>query len=144
MTLKFLLLLFFRAAPKAHGRSQARGPIELQLLAYTAATANPSVICNLCRSSQQHRILNHWSRPGIKSTSSWTLCHVLNLLNHNRNSMTPKSGIAAITIFYLHNCEKMSKDLMNIIHQGLSFRSIHLIKNKKGGEMYKLKEPHNS
>ena len=30
--------------------------------------------------------LTHWARPGVKSTSSWTLCWVLNPLSHNRNS----------------------------------------------------------
>ena len=30
--------------------------------------------------------LSHWARPGIKPVSSWTLCRVLNLLNHNWNS----------------------------------------------------------
>ena len=31
--------MLFWAAPVAHGSSQARGPIELQLLAYAMATA---------------------------------------------------------------------------------------------------------
>ena len=30
--------------------------------------------------------LTHWARPGIKPTSSWTLCWVRNPLSHNRNS----------------------------------------------------------
>ena len=30
--------------------------------------------------------LTHWLRPGIKPTSSQTLCQVLNLLSHNGNS----------------------------------------------------------
>ena len=30
--------------------------------------------------------LTHWVRPGIKPTSSQTLCWVLNLLSHNKNS----------------------------------------------------------
>ena len=30
--------------------------------------------------------LTHWARPGIKPASSLTLCRVLNLLSHNRNS----------------------------------------------------------
>ena len=29
--------------------------------------------------------LTHWARPEIKPAPSWTLCQVLNLLNHNRN-----------------------------------------------------------
>ena len=35
----FVLFLLFRAAPVAHGHSQARGRSELQLLAYATATA---------------------------------------------------------------------------------------------------------
>ena len=31
------------------------------------------------------RSLTHWARPGIKPTSSWRLCRVLNLLSHNGN-----------------------------------------------------------
>ena len=30
--------------------------------------------------------LTHWVRPGIKPASSQILCHVLNLLSHNKNS----------------------------------------------------------
>ena len=32
------------------------------------------------------RFLTQWTRPGIKPTSSWTICWVLNLLNHSGNS----------------------------------------------------------
>ena len=53
-------LFLFRAAPVAYGSSQARVDLQLQLLAYTTATAtsNLSRICDLCRSWQQHQILN--------------------------------------------------------------------------------------
>ena len=30
--------------------------------------------------------LTHWARPGIKPTSSWRLCWVLDTLSYNRNS----------------------------------------------------------
>ena len=41
------IFLFFRAVPRAYGSSQARGQSELQLPAYTTATAmpDPSSIC---------------------------------------------------------------------------------------------------
>ena len=57
------VFLFFRATPMAYG-SQARGESELQLLAYTTATATPDVsrICNIQHSSQQCRILNILSK----------------------------------------------------------------------------------
>ena len=60
---------------------------ELQLQAYTTVTAtpDPSGIWDLCCSLWQHWIFNPL-RPGIKPTSSLTLCQVLNPLSHNRNS----------------------------------------------------------
>jgi len=43
----------------AYGASQARGRIELQLPAYIAtAVQDPSCVCDLHHSSQQHQILN--------------------------------------------------------------------------------------
>ena len=49
--------------------------LELQLLAYTTATAKPDLshICNLYRSSRQHQILNPLNRPGIEPATSWFL-----------------------------------------------------------------------
>ena len=49
----------FRDAPAAHGSSQARREFELQLPAYTTATATPypSHICDIHHISQQHWIL---------------------------------------------------------------------------------------
>ena len=54
------LFLLFRTAPSADGGSQARGQLELQLLTYATATAtqDPSHVCNLHHSSQQHQVLN--------------------------------------------------------------------------------------
>ena len=51
----YLFSLFFRAVPVAHGGSQARVELELQLLAYatTTATQDPSQVCNLHHSSWQ-------------------------------------------------------------------------------------------
>ena len=54
---------------------------ELQLLAYTTATAtamwDPSRVSDLHHSSQQHRSLNPL-RPGIEPTSSWILVGYIN------------------------------------------------------------------
>ena len=60
----FFFLPFFRAAAKAYGGSQARGPIGAAARAYTRATAmpDPSCVCNLHDSSQQCRILNPTSK----------------------------------------------------------------------------------
>ena len=61
----FVCLFVFRATPVAYGSSQARGQIKLQLPAYTTApaTQDQSHICDLCRSSWQHWILNPLGDP---------------------------------------------------------------------------------
>ena len=48
---------------------------ELQLLAYTTATAmlDLSCVCDLHHSSQQCRVLTCWARPGIEPKSLWIL-----------------------------------------------------------------------
>ena len=47
---------------------------ELHLTCATA-TATPDLrhICDLCCSSRQHQILNHWGKPGMEPESSWIL-----------------------------------------------------------------------
>ena len=67
-----------------------RVTLELQLLAYITVTAmpDPSSICNLCHSLRHGWILNPLSEARVEPASSWTLCWVLNLLSHNRNSLT--------------------------------------------------------
>ena len=59
-TVIFFFFCFVRAAPVAYGISQAGVKSELQLPAYTTATAmlGLSCICNLYHSSQQCQILN--------------------------------------------------------------------------------------
>ena len=79
---------FLRATSAACRSPQPRGLIGTAAMGYTTATAvrDPSNICDLHWSLQQHRILNPLSeakdRNGILMDTSW----VLNLLNHNRNS----------------------------------------------------------
>ena len=65
----FFFFLLFRAALTAYGGFQARGPLELQLPAYTRATAtqDPSCTRDLHHSSQQHWILNT-----LSETRGWT------------------------------------------------------------------------
>ena len=67
---------------------------ELQLLAYTTATAtpDPNCVCNMHHSSGQHWILNLWSEARIKPSSSWILVRLL--LSQNRN---PYAGILNVT-----------------------------------------------
>lgn len=54
--------------------------LELRLPAYAAATAttDPSCICNLLRSLQQHRSLNPMSKAGIELASFWILVGFVN------------------------------------------------------------------
>ena len=74
----------FTAVPAAYGSSQARDWIESELQPQQhqirGASRSLTAACGNAGS------LTNWARPGIESKISWTLCHVLNLLIHNRNS----------------------------------------------------------
>ena len=76
------------AIPLAYRSSQARGQIRAVAASHGTAMATPdlSSICDLHHSLQQCWTLTHWVRPGIKSTSSQTLCWVRKPLSHNGNS----------------------------------------------------------
>ena len=60
LVMTFIYLFLFMAIPAAYGSSQARVASKLQLPAYATATAmpDPSCVCDLHYSSEQHRILN--------------------------------------------------------------------------------------
>ena len=66
--------LLFRAAPAHMEVPQLEVELELQLLAYTTATAtwDPNLACGLHHILWQRQILNPL-RPGIKPTTSWIL-----------------------------------------------------------------------
>ena len=70
--------------------------LELQLPAYAIATAMPdwSCIWEPIPQPGNPRSLTYWARPGIKPASLQRQCRVLNLLNHNVNSV----GILVMTI----------------------------------------------
>ena len=61
---------------------------ELQLLAYTTATAtrDPSCICELHHILQKHRILNPLSEAKNQTHILMDISQIHNLLNHKRNS----------------------------------------------------------
>ena len=61
---------------------------ELQLQAYTTATAMPALshTCDLCRSLWQHQILNPLSEAKDRTHILMDMSQVLNPLSHNRNS----------------------------------------------------------
>ena len=62
----FFFLFLFRAKPEAYGSSQASGQMVAAAEAYATARAewDPSYICNLYCSLQQHKILNLLSQAG--------------------------------------------------------------------------------
>ena len=65
--------------------------MELQLLAYTTATAilDLSAICNLHHSLQQHQILNQLSEARGRTGILMDASQVYNQLSHNGNSNIP-------------------------------------------------------
>ena len=61
---------------------------KLQLPAYATATPDPSHICNLCHSSQQHQILNPVSEARDRTLILMDTSRVLNPLSHKGNSLS--------------------------------------------------------
>ena len=83
------IYLFFRAAPLVYGIPRLQVKSELQLLAYTTATAMPDLshVCSLHSSSWQCRILNPLSRARDQTNGLMDTSWVLNLLSHCGNSI---------------------------------------------------------
>ena len=80
--------IIWTSAPAAYGRSQARGRIRAAVAYTTAATTlDPSHICNLCHSLQQHWILNPLSEAWDQICILMKTSRVLNPLSHNGNSL---------------------------------------------------------
>ena len=116
------IYLLFRAALVAYGGSQARGPIR--------ATAT-----GRHHSPSNAKFSTHWTRLGIKRTTSWflvgflfaasrreCLCWVLNPLNHNANYCKWFFNLIQVTHFHLNlvscsykltSCFKVPKLLTN-------------------------------
>ena len=67
-----VVVLFFRAAPKAYGGSQARGRIGV-------------VAAGLPHSHNNARSLAHWARPGIEPVSSWILVRFISTEPHGNS-----------------------------------------------------------
>ena len=61
--------------------------LELQLQAYTTATATWDAACaTYATACSDAGSLTHWVRPEMEPVSPWSLCWVLNPLSHNENS----------------------------------------------------------
>ena len=73
MNYAYYYYLLFRATHVAYESSQARGPMELQLLAYTTATQDLSQVCNYTTAHSNIGSLVHWVGPGVKHASRWIL-----------------------------------------------------------------------
>ena len=88
VTLNLFPFLLFRAALTAYGSFQARVESELQLPAYTTATAtrNPSLVCDIHHSSRQLQILNPLSKARDRTCILMDTSRMLNPLSHNRNA----------------------------------------------------------
>ena len=69
----FIYFCLFRAAPVAHGGSQARSQIR-------------AVAATLHHSHSNAGSLTHWARPGIQPKSSWIL---VGFVNHGATTGTP-------------------------------------------------------
>ena len=67
----FLALLFFRATPAAHGRSQARGWIRALAAGLHHSHSNAGSQLSLPPTADNAGSLTHWARPGIEPSSSW-------------------------------------------------------------------------
>ena len=74
----FCLFSFSGAAPVAYGGSKARGLIRAVFPAYAGATAtrDPSRICDLPHSSQQHKILNPLSEVRDRTHNFMVPCWI--------------------------------------------------------------------
>ena len=79
---------FFRTTPR-HVEVPRQGvELELQLPAYTTATAmwDPRHVCNLHHSSRQHWLLNPLSKARDRTRRFMDTSRILNPLSHNWNS----------------------------------------------------------
>ena len=77
----FFFFFFLLVTPAAYGSSQARGWIELQLLATATQHKIWATSVTYTTTHSNAESLAHWMRPGFEPASSWLL-----LLSHSGNS----------------------------------------------------------
>ena len=92
----FILFCLLRAVSTTYGGSQARGPIGAiaTSLCHSHSNVDLSHVFNLHHSSQQHRSITHWVRPGIEPASSWILVQFV-----NHRAMTGTSGTKFLSLY---------------------------------------------
>ena len=91
---KAFFFLFFLGPHLQHTEVPRLGvELELHLPAYTTATAmpDPSLICDLHHSLQQHQVLNPRIEPRDRTCIPMDTSWVLNPLNRNGNSTNVKA-----------------------------------------------------
>ena len=105
----------FKAAPMAHGSSQARGQIRAAAEAYTTATAIPDLshILDLLWSLQQCWILKPGSKAKDQTASSRTLCWVF--LTQWATTGTPNKKVFLMNRFFfpIDTKDCVLKDILN-------------------------------
>ena len=72
----FFFFVFFRAAPVAHGGSQARGLIRAVAIGLRHSQQQHGIQAMSATYTTAHgntRSLTHWARPAIEPSSSWIL-----------------------------------------------------------------------
>ena len=84
-----IIIIFFRSTLAAYGSPGPGIELELQLPAYTTATAmwDPSHVCDLHHSSQQCQIFNPLSEARDQTCIFMDTSWVLKPLSHNENSL---------------------------------------------------------
>ena len=100
-TYLYILFLFFLGLLLRHMEVLGLGvESELQLLAYTTATAMLDLSCICKPHCSVQRSLTHCAKPGFKPASSRTLRQVLNPPRHNGNSYILFLILSSINILY--------------------------------------------
>ena len=91
---------------------------ELQLLAYTTATAmlDLSHVCNLHHSSRPHQILNPLSEAMDLTISSWDTSWVCYSLSHNGNSRIHSFFLNSVHLANIHSVLTMWQALCWILY----------------------------
>ena len=100
----FLVFCLFRAALVAQKVPRLGIKSELELPAYTTATAMEGIRAAFATYTTAHsstRSLTHWTRPGVKSMFSWILV----------GFMTTEPRVGTPKIFIILNCFSFNSQL---------------------------------